>query len=41
LGPMAMTSADMVPENEGTWLFHCHVSDHLFAGMVGRYQVLP
>jgi FtsP/CotA-like multicopper oxidase with cupredoxin domain len=41
LGPMAMTSADMVPENEGIWLFHCHVSDHLFGGMVGRYQVFP
>lgn len=41
LGPMAMSIADMVPNNEGIWLFHCHVSDHLKAGMVGRYQVLP
>ena len=41
LGPMAMSTADMVPDNEGIWLFHCHVNDHLKAGMVARYQVLP
>ena len=41
LGPMSMAIADMVPANEGTWLFHCHVSDHFTSGMVGRYQVLP
>lgn len=41
LGPMAMATADMVPMNEGIWLFHCHVSDHFKNGMVGLYQVLP
>jgi FtsP/CotA-like multicopper oxidase with cupredoxin domain len=41
LGPMAMAVADMTPDNEGTWLFHCHVNDHLAAGMVGLYNVLP
>jgi hypothetical protein len=41
LGPMAMASADMVPDNVGTWLFHCHVNDHFNGGMVGLYQVLP
>ena len=41
LGPMAMSIADMIPDNEGIWLFHCHVNDHLKAGMVARYQVLP
>jgi len=41
LGPMAMATADMVPQNEGIWLFHCHVSDHYKNGMVGLYQVLP
>lgn len=25
----------------GIWLFHCHVNDHLLAGMLTRYQVLP
>jgi FtsP/CotA-like multicopper oxidase with cupredoxin domain len=41
LGPMAMASADMVPDDIGIWLFHCHVNDHFTGGMVGRYQVLP
>ena len=41
LGPMAMASADMVPDNEGRWLFHCHVNDHFAGGMVGLYEVLP
>ena len=41
LGPMAMATVDMVPDNEGIWLFHCHVNDHFSGGMVGRYQVLP
>ncbi len=41
LGPMAMAVADMVPDNVGIWLFHCHVNDHFAGGMVGLYQVLP
>lgn len=40
LGPMQMITADMVPDNPGTWLFHCHVNLHLEAGMEARYQVL-
>jgi manganese oxidase len=39
--PAAMVVADMVPDNPGIWLFHCHVSDHITAGMQARYQVLP
>ncbi len=30
LGPMAMATADMIPDSEGIWLFHCHVNDPLF-----------
>jgi FtsP/CotA-like multicopper oxidase with cupredoxin domain len=41
LSPMSMVVADMVPDNVGTWLFHCHVNVHLNGGMVARYQVLP
>lgn len=41
LGPMAMASADMIPDSEGMWLFHCHVTDHYAGGMIARYQVLP
>ncbi len=39
--PMGMIVADMVPDNPGVWLFHCHVGPHLDAGMVARYEVLP
>lgn len=34
-----MITADMVPENPGIWLYHCHISDHMLAGMVARYEV--
>lgn len=34
-----MITADMVPENPGIWLYHCHISDHMLAGMDARYQV--
>jgi len=37
--PAGMVTADMVPDNSGLWLFHCHVNKHLTAGMVTRYQV--
>jgi Multicopper oxidase len=23
----------------GIWLYHCHISDHMLAGMVARYEV--
>jgi manganese oxidase len=36
---MGMTIANMVPDNVGTWLFHCHVSFHNAAGMAVRYRV--
>lgn len=34
-----MITADMVPENPGIWLYHCHISDHMLAGMDARYEV--
>jgi manganese oxidase len=39
--PAAMIVADMVPDDPGTWLFHCHVADHIAAGMQALYTVLP
>jgi hephaestin len=36
---MGMVVADMVPDNPGTRLFHCHVLNHLMAGMQARYTV--
>lgn len=41
LSPAQMTTADMTPDDPGTWLFHCHVADHMDAGMSAFYQVLP
>lgn len=34
-----MVTADMVPDDPGIWLYHCHISDHMLAGMVARYEV--
>ncbi len=38
---MEMVVADMVPDNPGVWLFHCHVAPHLDAGMQALFEVLP
>ena len=34
-----MITADMVPDAPGIWLYHCHISDHMLAGMDARYEV--
>jgi len=41
LQTMGMVTADMVPDNTGTWLFHCHVGGHLKGGMQALYKVAP
>jgi len=41
LSPAQMVTADMVPDNVGTWMYHCHVSEHMMAGMMALYRVLP
>jgi FtsP/CotA-like multicopper oxidase with cupredoxin domain len=38
--PATMLVADMVPDATGAWLFHCHVNDHITAGMLTRYQAV-
>lgn len=38
---MGMRVADMVPDDPGIWLFHCHIDFHLSEGMTTRYRVLP
>jgi len=40
IGAMEMVTADMVPDDPGTWLFHCHISFHNAAGMAARYRVI-
>ncbi len=39
--PASMKVADMVADNPGTWLFHCHVSEHMQEGMFSRLIVHP
>ncbi len=41
LTPMMTAVADMVPDNPGVWLFHCHMPGHFTAGMYTRFNVLP
>ena len=33
--------ADMQPDDAGIWLLHCHINDHIAAGMQTRYQIVP
>ena len=39
--PATMITADMQPDDIGTWFFHCHVNDHITAGMLSMYTVTP
>ncbi len=41
LAQAEMLTADMVPDNPGTWMYHCHVDDHMTTGMVTLYKVEP
>jgi FtsP/CotA-like multicopper oxidase with cupredoxin domain len=41
LTPMMTAIADMVPDNPGIWLFHCHMNGHFTGGMYARFNVLP
>jgi FtsP/CotA-like multicopper oxidase with cupredoxin domain len=38
--PATTIVADMKPDNPGIWMYHCHVNDHIAAGMTGRYEVV-
>jgi manganese oxidase len=37
--PATMTTSDMIADNPGTWQFHCHIHDHLQAGMQALYTI--
>lgn len=39
--PASMKTVDMRPDNPGTWLYHCHVNDHIKAGMIATFTVEP
>lgn len=40
IGPAQFVTADMVPDMVGTWMFHCHLDDHMKGGMQTMYRVL-
>ncbi|MCB1949556.1 MAG: multicopper oxidase domain-containing protein [Burkholderiales bacterium] len=37
--PAATKTLDMQPDVEGNWMYHCHVNDHLDAGMTTMFTV--
>ncbi|KAI8394176.1 Cupredoxin [Radiomyces spectabilis] len=39
LMPVSFETLDLMPDNEGQWLFHCHVAQHFEAGMTAFYEV--
>jgi hypothetical protein len=39
--PGSMKVADMVADNPGDWLFHCHVATHMASGMFALVTVYP
>jgi manganese oxidase len=39
--PASHLTVDMTPDNPGEWMYHCHVNDHIEAGMMAHYSVLP
>ncbi|MES2659681.1 MAG: multicopper oxidase domain-containing protein [Verrucomicrobiota bacterium] len=41
LMPGNMECADMLPDNPGEWMIHCHVGEHMMEGMYGTYQIAP
>lgn len=41
IGPAQTETVDMVPDDPGIWMYHCHFDGHMQAGMTALYQVLP
>jgi len=39
--PAATKTLDLDTDNPGTWMFHCHVNDHITAGMMTTFTVNP
>ena len=39
--PGSMVSADMLADNPGSWMLHCHVGDHMESGMMAIYTIYP
>lgn len=41
LFPGTFGMVEMLVGNPGTWLLHCHVADHIQAGMEALFTILP
>jgi hypothetical protein len=39
--PATMKVADMKADNPGSWLYHCHVAEHMLEGMYTQFTVHP
>lgn len=39
--PGSMVTADMLADNPGTWMLHCHVAEHMESGMMATYTISP
>src|SRR5262245_18952922 len=39
--PAQTETVNMLADNPGTWMFQCHVADHLEAGMMATYRIRP
>lgn len=39
--PATMKVADLAADNPGSWLFHCHVAEHMRQGMFARFVIHP
>ena len=37
--PASAKTYDLIPDNPGTWMFHCHVNDHVVAGMMTKFTI--
>lgn len=37
--PGSMVTVDMVADNPGTWMFHCHVGEHMEGGMMAVFTI--
>lgn len=37
--PSTMVALDAYTDNPGTWLFHCHLNDHMHGGMMALFTV--
>lgn len=37
--PASSKTMDLTADNPGIWLFHCHVNDHILAGMMTTFTI--